>query len=682
MKVLKTLAMCALAFCAVLVYADPPSVVGRLNHISGAVSFAPAEANNDWAAATLNRPITTGDRLWADSGGRAEMHVGSTAIRLAEQTSVDVLNIDDRNVQLRLAQGSVNVRLRRLPSGNMFEVDTPHGAVLLNQPGNYRISVDPSGTETTVGVRNGQADMLTAESRFTVQANQQARVTGTQTPSYDIATAAPMDEFDRWAAARDQKEDRVASTRYVPPEMTGYEDLDDHGSWRVVPDYGSVWVPAGVPVGWAPYRYGHWVWISPWGWTWVDSMPWGFAPFHYGRWVWLGSHWAWAPGPVAVRPVYAPALVAFIGGSNFSVSVGIGSTPAIAWVPLGWREPYIPWYRVSPTYIRNVNVAHVRNVNVTNIYNITHQNTTVTNIRYANRNAPSGVTVVRRETFVSAKPVEHVRGSSQTLSAAPVMSAAPVRTPERASFAAPRPGTKPPAAVGAREVVAVNPPPRPARHAEGMRDSRSPAFAGVSDERPRVRVINPERSTPDAQRPPQREEGEKGRARSPEAAPPQAQQQEPRAPSPPPEASKRSTFDREMRATTPPPAPPAASAPRPQQERRVKTPPPAPPAASAPRPPQQAERESARDRARENAPPRAQPRPQQERRAAAPPPAAGERPAPPAPPPQARGRGGNGNSARVDRQEHRPPPRAELRREEAQERPREGGGPRRSRDRD
>lgn len=634
MKTLKALAILALALFAMLVFAaDPPSVVGRLNHISGPVSFAPADANDDWAAATLNRPIATGDRLWADSGARAEMHVGSTAVRLSERTSLDVLNIDDRSVQLRLAQGSVNVRLRRLPGGNMFEVDTPHGAVILNQPGSYRISVDPSGTETTVGVRSGQADVLTAADRFSVRPGQQASVAGTDAPSYDIGAAAPMDEFDRWAAARDQKEDRVASRRYVPAEMTGYEDLDDHGSWRVVEDYGTVWVPSAVPVGWAPYRYGHWVWISPWGWTWVDDAPWGFAPFHYGRWIWVGSYWAWAPGPVAVRPVYAPALVAFIGGLNWSVSIGIGAAPVVGWVPLGWREPYIPWYRVSPTYVRSVNVAHVTNINVTNI--------NVTNINYVNRSAPSGVTVVRRETFVSARPVEHVRVSSQTLDAAPVTSAAPVRTPERASFAASRPGPKPPATAVTREVVATKaPPPARDRRARATNGDKGPTVSARSEERPRVRVITPQRgevpaaqSTGDAER---------------RGAPPMQSkpQQERRAP--PPEVSRRPTFDRETRTTTPPPAPPAASAPRPQQP---------------------AERESARDRSREDAPPRAQPRPQQERRAPAPPPAATVRPAPPAPPPQARDRGGNGNNARPERQEHRPAPKAEPRGDKARERP-------------
>ena len=672
MKTLKALAVVVVAFFATpLLAADPPAVVGRLNHISGPVSFAPADANDDWGAAALNRPITTGDRLWADSGARAEMHVGSAAVRLSQVTSVDVLNLDDRDVQLRLAQGSVNVRLRNLPAGNNFEVDTPHGAVLLTRPGSYRISVDPSGSETTVAVRGGQADVLTSESRFSVQSNQQARITGAEPPSYDIATATPMDEFDRWAAARDQKEDRIASTRYVPPEMTGYEDLDEYGTWRTVPSYGTVWVPAGVAVGWAPYRYGHWVWISPWGWTWVDDAPWGFAPFHYGRWVWIGSYWAWAPGPVAVRPVYAPALVAFIGGSNFSVAIGVGSAPAVAWVPLGWREPYVPWYRTSHAYVRNVNIAHVRNINVTNI--------NVTNINYVNRSVPSGVTVARRENFVSARPVEHLRVSSKTLASAPVTAAPPVRTPQRASFAPSRSGPRPPATVAAREVVAAKSPPAGVERAAATKGGRGPA-AAPSDERPRVRVVSPqreklqvappaaqvERSKPEPQAKPQLER----RQPEPQAKPqlerrqpePQAKPQlERKAPAPPPEVSRRPTFDRDQRATTPvEPTPPRTGAPRPQQqvereapresgppraqprpepEPRVQAPPPAaerrapaaPPAASAPRPPQQAEREIPRGRA-EEAPPRAQPRPQPERRQ---PPPVAERPAPHVPPPQA-----------------------------------------------
>src|SRR5687768_12936752 len=87
---------------------DPPGRVARLNHAAGTVSFAPADAPDAWVQAVINRPVTAGDRLWADQSGRAELHVGATAIRLGAATSVDILNLDDDTLQLRLAQGTLN----------------------------------------------------------------------------------------------------------------------------------------------------------------------------------------------------------------------------------------------------------------------------------------------------------------------------------------------------------------------------------------------------------------------------------------------------------------------------------------------------------------------------------------------------------------------------------------------
>src|SRR5262245_41804931 len=78
---------------------DPPARVARLNYISGSVSFRPGNVE-EWAAATPNYPLTAGDRLWADDGAGAEMHIGSTAIRLAGLTAVEFLNLDDRVAQL------------------------------------------------------------------------------------------------------------------------------------------------------------------------------------------------------------------------------------------------------------------------------------------------------------------------------------------------------------------------------------------------------------------------------------------------------------------------------------------------------------------------------------------------------------------------------------------------------
>ncbi|MBX6333579.1 MAG: FecR domain-containing protein, partial [Gemmatimonadaceae bacterium] len=302
---------------------DPPARVARLSYVSGAVSFRPADVD-DWTTATLNYPITTGDHLWADHGARAELHIGSTAVRMGGETALSVLVIDDRRVQLRMTQGALQVRVRDLDDDDVFEIDTPDGAVTLLRPGSYRIDVDESGERATVTVRSGAAEVSTRRSTFAVRAGESATIVGSDDPRYDRYAAIPMDAWEDWCLVRDRREDHVVSVRYVSREMIGYEDLDAYGVWRVEAGYGPVWVPTHVAAGWAPYRYGHWAWVRPWGWTWIDDAPWGFAPFHYGRWAYVRGHWVWVPGTIVRRPVYAPALVVFVGGPGWSISVAAG----------------------------------------------------------------------------------------------------------------------------------------------------------------------------------------------------------------------------------------------------------------------------------------------------------------------------------------------------------------------
>src|SRR5271169_5586764 len=80
--------------------ADPPGRAARLSFLSGTVSFQPGEVE-DWIPATLNRPLTTGDRLWTENGARAEMHTGSAAFRLSGHTNFAFLNLDDRTAQVQ-----------------------------------------------------------------------------------------------------------------------------------------------------------------------------------------------------------------------------------------------------------------------------------------------------------------------------------------------------------------------------------------------------------------------------------------------------------------------------------------------------------------------------------------------------------------------------------------------------
>jgi hypothetical protein len=446
---------------------DPPARVGRVSYLSGAVSFRPGSVD-DWTAARINYPLTGGDHLWTDADARAEVTLGSTALRLAPYTGFAFLALDDHTTQVRLTEGSLQLRIRSLDDNDSFEIDTPTGAVSLLRPGAYRVDVDSGGDTMTVTVREGRAEVTAAGSAFPVEAGQAASVAGTEAPSYDVHAAAGSDDFEAWAALRDRRHDEAVSAHYVSREMIGYEDLDDNGAWRVADAYGPVWVPRAVPVGWAPYRFGHWAWVEPWGWTWIDDAPWGFAPFHYGRWVYLDG-WAWVPGRIVARPVYAPALVAFVGGSNWSISLFAGDGGGVAWFPLAPDEVYVPAYRVTRTYVRNVNVT---NVNVTNI-NVTNVN--VTNVRYVNRDAPGGVTAVSRETFVGARPVgqgvvivsrERLRETSVTTTAAVAPRRESVLAGELSAGAVPRP----PAALATRRVVTrAAPPPPPVPFTAGQR---------------------------------------------------------------------------------------------------------------------------------------------------------------------------------------------------------------------
>jgi len=438
---------------------DPPSRVGRLSFLGASVSFRPGDAN-DWTTATINYPLHGGDHLWTDVDARAEVMVGSTALRLAPQTAFGFLALDDHTTQVRLSQGSLSVRVRSLGDSDSFEIDTPNGAVSLLRSGSYRVDVDSTGDTARVTVRYGEAEVTAAGSAFSVTRDQVATVSGTESPSYDIQDALPPNVWEQWCDARDRRWDDARSARYVSRETIGYEDLDDNGDWRDTPDYGPVWVPHPMIAGWAPYRYGHWAWVEPWGWTWLDDAPWGFAPFHYGRWVYWRDGWAWVPGRVVERPVYAPALVVFVGGRNWSLAIGSAGRPRVAWFPLAPDEPYVPAYHVSNTYIRNVNVT---NVNVTNI-NVTNVN--VTNIHYRNRAAPGAVTVVSQQTFVESRPVGHsliVVPRERIEQATVVGTTAQVAPGRRSVLAQPEivPVRQPQAVVTTRTVVVRRAPPPP-----------------------------------------------------------------------------------------------------------------------------------------------------------------------------------------------------------------------------
>ena len=268
---------------------------------------------------------------------------------------------------------------------------------------------------------------------------------------------------------RDQREDNAVSARYVSRgclQLWGCSTRRGRSASareRLRPGGGSPWRDQAP--GWAPYHTGHWVWVDPWGWSWVDDAPWGYAPYHYGRWAYIGGGWGWIPGPIAPHPYYAAkALVVFVGGGpgpRPGPGVVIAGGAAVAWFALGPQEVYRPAYAVSPTYVRRVNVT-----NVTNITNVTVINNNTTNVTYRNRMAPGAMMATSPTAFASARSVQSAPVPvTREMQTSAVVAASPGVVPTRSSLGVAAGGgalRTPPSALESRPVVAkVAPPPAP-----------------------------------------------------------------------------------------------------------------------------------------------------------------------------------------------------------------------------
>jgi hypothetical protein len=393
-------ALVALIGCAGILVAitaraddDLPGRVARVANVQGLLRHAPDERAGDWSEIGLNYPVAQGDNLYVDRDGVAEIDYGGGQFRLGGDTNLHVSRLDDRQLALFVAAGRVIVRVRVLEPDDSVRIDTPATQIALVRPGLYRIDVAADSPLTSVIVREGEAQVATPAGVETVWPGQKAALTGVATEQVDIRNGGGLDGFDTWSAARDRVYEAPRQNAYVSRQMIGEADLDAHGAWQSFPDYGAVWFPT-VDPEWAPYRLGHWTWLSGWGYTWVDLAPWGYAPFHYGRWAYIAGRWGWCPGAFVARPLWAPALVAWYGGGPWSHG---SHGPVYGWVPLGWREPFVPWWnrctdRCYARYNRPyaVNVAERRDASPTH---------------YANWRVPGGITAVSGAALMGGGPV-------------------------------------------------------------------------------------------------------------------------------------------------------------------------------------------------------------------------------------------------------------------------------------
>jgi len=314
----------------------------RLAFVEGEVSFWRSGAEG-WTPALANLPLARGDRLYAGERANLEIQLGARAFLRAGSETELALESHEPLLRFGVGSGIASLDLRSLPPGHTIELDTPNAAFTIEDAGYYRLDVD-GDTTTLTSRRGGSATLTPARGEpLEVGPSEQVVVTGENAASAESYAAPELDDWDLWNYRRTDRQLDSLSARYVSSNVYGVSDLDAYGSWRTVAPYGPIWIPRSVRSGWAPYGFGRWVWDPIFGWTWLDDAPWGWAPFHHGRWIFVTGHWAWAPGPIVVRPYYAPALVAFFGTRRASFGIWRGA-PAVAWVPLGWGEPCLPWW--------------------------------------------------------------------------------------------------------------------------------------------------------------------------------------------------------------------------------------------------------------------------------------------------------------------------------------------------
>ena len=317
-----------------------PALVGRVSALQGDVRWLDRDSGG-WVTATAaqplrNWPVAGGDRLRTGADARADLRIGSLTVRLGADAELWLQRLDERAVVLHLAAGTLALRLPAV-DGDAFgpvELSTREGRWLPQRPGSYRLDRQPDATQATAW--QGEWRFEGRDSQLLVPAGRRADLwldgpaSATSGRTRFAWATIERDDFADWVARDERLDDAPVTARYVPPGMTGWQDLDRHGDWVSDPELGNLWQPRQLAPGWAPFQDGRWAWVQPWGWTWIDAAPWGFAPFHYGSWLVIAGRWSWSPGPRHYRPRYAPALSVWLQAPVAGIGVQIGG---------GYRPP-------------------------------------------------------------------------------------------------------------------------------------------------------------------------------------------------------------------------------------------------------------------------------------------------------------------------------------------------------
>ena len=331
---------------------DVTDRVARISLIRGDVQVRRSDSQ-DWESAVVNLPLVEGDEITAGSGARLEVQFGAyTYARIDERSYLKITTLKDEGVALSLSEGSLILRASEFDKQrSYFEIDAPRTTLAIERAGMYRID---AGGQNSMDVRvaatdGGEARVYTDAAGFTLRSGRSAQVfiDGANAGEWEMADASRVtDEFETWSLDRDSTiAKRLKDSyydKYYDRDIYGAEDLGDYGEWIFTKKYGYVWRPYTSATSqysdWSPYRYGHWRWVPPYGWTWVNDEPWGWATYHHGRWLWDDDHWVWTPYGYyrPRRSWWSPALVVIrVVNRN------------VCWYPLPYNYAY---YNINYNY--------------------------------------------------------------------------------------------------------------------------------------------------------------------------------------------------------------------------------------------------------------------------------------------------------------------------------------------
>lgn len=308
-----------------------PVRLARVSYTSGSVSFRTGD-QDPWSSAAPNMPLRQGAEITAGNASRVEIQFDDgSRLRLGPGSMITLTQLfsDSQGefTQLTLRGGEASMRLTKSPS--VYQVDGPLASVVASGPARIRIDAEHG---ERASVYDGSAVVQGASGKATISSGASVSIINANDP-YNLEALPPADPFDRWTSSLDAREDAYVhspSRAYVPSNVAIMTDnFEEYGEWRSDPHYGRVWHPRPAYADWRPYHDGHWVYVTPFGWTWVADEPWGWAPYHYGTWVHEPYGWVWVPGPAT--QYWSPAVVSFYqSGVN------------VAWCPLAPAEVVYP----------------------------------------------------------------------------------------------------------------------------------------------------------------------------------------------------------------------------------------------------------------------------------------------------------------------------------------------------